>query len=698
VLRTVLGETMAASRPPLAGFVRAGRTLAGATVAVLLALSATAIVVAEVAAPAPAAALPDGLALTPPMGFNNWNATGCAIDEKLIRDTADLFVTSGLKAAGYTYVNIDDCWAAKERDPATGRLLPHPERFPGGIKALADYVHTRGLKLGIYTSAGTETCARTMPGALDHEEVDAQTFADWEVDYLKYDNCNNQGRPALERYTKMRDAVKKTGRPIVLSICEWGQNKPWEWGADVGHLWRTTGDINDSWTSVVTLLKQNAPLAPYAGPGHWNDPDMLEVGNGGMTDTEYRSHFSLWAIMAAPLLIGADLRKVGKDTFDILLNSEVIAVDQDRLGTQGRVMRNEDGRWVFVKPLAGGDLAVALFNETDESTTIATTAADLGLARQASYRVRDLWQHREFETAGAIAAHVPAHGTAMYRIRADSRGWWRYPPAVDVGVAVPARVAGIPGWITPAGESFTVAATATNRGRQPLVDARLDLAPPPGWTAAPLTATRRAVLRTGATLTARWRVTVPAGAPPADLALGGNFRFHWLGHGVERRASAQDVRVPQPAPTGRSDLGDLAWALARNGYGPVERDLANGGPRAGDGKPLTINGDTYPKGLGTHAPAELVFHLGGRCSALTVDVGIDDERDPRPDPNQGTATFEIWADGTKVADSGLRTWQDGPLPLSAKLAGATYLRLVGTDAGDTNRFDRTDWAAPVLTC
>ncbi|MFD1050686.1 alpha-galactosidase, partial [Kibdelosporangium lantanae] len=245
-----------------------------------------------------------------------------------------------------------------------GRLAANPARFPSGIKTLADYVHARGLKLGIYTSAGTQTCAKTMPGGLDHEDVDAQTFADWGVDYLKYDNCNNQGRPALERYTKMRDALRKTGRPIVLSICEWGENKPWEWGAGVGQLWRTTGDINDTWSKTVEILKKNAPLAPYAGPGHWNDPDMLEVGNGGMTHTEYASHFSLWAMMAAPLLIGADLRRISPANLDILRNREIIALDQDRLGAQAQVQSNADGRWVFVKPLANGDKAVALFNET----------------------------------------------------------------------------------------------------------------------------------------------------------------------------------------------------------------------------------------------------------------------------------------------------------------------------------------------
>ncbi|BFO17181.1 hypothetical protein SHKM778_35690 [Streptomyces sp. KM77-8] len=250
------------------------------------------------------------LALTPPMGFNNWNSTHCRaeFDEELVKGMADLFVEKGLKKAGYEYINLDDCWALPQRD-ADGKLVPDPKRFPNGIKAVADYVHGKGLKFGIYTSAGTKTCSSIgFPGALGHEYSDAQQFADWGVDYLKYDNCNNEGVDAKQRYTTMRDALEATGRPILYSLCEWGENEPWEWARGVGQSWRTTGDISDDWDSMLSIMKKNLPLDEYAGPGGWNDPDMLEVGNGGMTDTEYRTHFSMWSVMAAPLLIGADLR------------------------------------------------------------------------------------------------------------------------------------------------------------------------------------------------------------------------------------------------------------------------------------------------------------------------------------------------------------------------------------------------------
>ena len=372
------------------------------------------------AAAAAASSLDLSLAPTPPMGWNNWNTTNDRpeFNEDMVLATADFFVSSGLKDAGYEYINLDDCWALPDRN-ADGDLVPDPVRFPNGIKAVANYVHSKGLKFGIYTSAGSHTCSPIgFPGALDHEYQDAALFASYDVDYLKYDNCHNEGRDAVERYTTMRDALLATGRPIVYSICEWGRNKPWTWATGVGHLWRTTGDISDNWASLLKLTKLNMVLAEYAGPGHWNDPDMLEVGNGGMSDVEYRTHFGLWAIMAAPLLIGSDLRTVTPETMEVLLNSEVIAVNQDRLGVQATLTRSYDGLHVLAKPLEGGDVAVALFNENDAPADISTTAAEVGLTTTGGVQVRDLWTHRTEESDGKVAARVPAHGTALYRLTA----------------------------------------------------------------------------------------------------------------------------------------------------------------------------------------------------------------------------------------------------------------------------------------
>ncbi|RSO35177.1 alpha-galactosidase [Streptomyces sp. WAC 06725] len=629
--------------------------------------------------------LPDGLARTPPMGFNNWNSTHCGADfnEAMIKGIADLFVEKGLKAAGYEYVNLDDCWAQKDRD-ANGKLVPDTTRFPNGIKAVADYVHSKGLKLGIYTSAGTTTCARAMPGALGHEYSDARQFADWGVDYLKYDNCNNQGVDAKQRYTTMRDALKATGRPIVYSICEWGENKPWEWAADVGHLWRTTGDIGDVWDSAVGIFKENAPLAKYAGPGHWNDPDMLEVGNGGMTDTEYRSHFSLWSMMAAPLLIGTDLRKASRATYDILGNREVIGLDQDPLGKQAEVLKSDGGRWVLSKPLADGDRAVALFNESDRPQRIATTAKEAGLPQASGYRLRDLWKHEDTHTAGEIAATVPAHGTLVYRVSPDRR-WAHYPPAVETGAdgIEPIEV----------GAEARVATLTRNLGRTPAFDVKVSLKGPQGWRVEPVTSTGSPALPPDKELVTAWKIAPLAGTKPGayELALTTDYRSA-RGQQVTQTLPLPVFAVQAP-PAGTSYASDLTWITATNGYGPVERDMSVGGPRAGDGTPLRIGGVTYPKGLGAHAPSEITYYTGGTCSAFSAQVGVDDETG-----DQGSVSFEVWADGQRVAESGKLTGKDPAKAVSASVAGARTVRLVVQDVGDGYQYDHGDWADAKFSC
>ncbi|MFJ1901655.1 MULTISPECIES: glycoside hydrolase family 27 protein [unclassified Streptomyces] len=383
---------------------------------------AVGVQVAAVAAAPQAAAVENGLALTPQMGFNNWNTTGCGsqFNEAMVKGIADIFVSKGLKAAGYTYVNLDDCWALPSRN-AAGDLVPDPVRFPNGIKAVADYVHSKGLKFGLYSSAGTKTCADNgFPGGLGHEKQDADQWASWGVDYLKYDNCNNTGADAKTRYKAMGDALKATGRPILYSICEWGSNSPWNWAPDIGNSWRTTGDINDTWSKMIEIAHKNQPRAQYAKPGAWNDPDMLEVGNGGMTDTEYRTHFSLWSQMAAPLLIGSDIRTASPATFTILENTDVIAVDQDPLGKQGTVVSSSGGHVVMSKQLANGDRSVTLTNENGSAATVSTTAAAAGLPAASSYKLANLWTKAVSSTSGTISASVPAHGTVMYRVAAGT--------------------------------------------------------------------------------------------------------------------------------------------------------------------------------------------------------------------------------------------------------------------------------------
>ncbi|MFJ8857556.1 glycoside hydrolase family 27 protein [Streptomyces sp. NPDC102451] len=400
----------------VASLTLAAGSLTGAAV-VTAGVTAGTQIVAVASAPE-AAALENGLARTPPMGFNNWNTTGCGsqFNEAMVKGIADTFVEKGLKAAGYEYVNLDDCWALPSRN-AAGNLVPDPVRFPNGIKAVADYVHSKGLKFGLYSSAGTKTCAdEGFPGGLGHEKQDAQQWASWGVDYLKYDNCNNTGADARTRYKTMGDALAATGRPILYSICEWGSNSPWNWAPAIGNAWRTTGDINDTWSKMLENTHENQPRAQYAKPGAWNDPDMLEVGNGGMTDTEYRTHFSLWAQMAAPLLIGSDIRTASEATLSILENRDVIAVDQDPLGKQGTVVSSSGGLVVMTKQLANGDRSVTLTNESSSTATVSTTAAAVGLPGAASYKLSNLWSRAVSSTSGTISASVPAHGTVMYRV------------------------------------------------------------------------------------------------------------------------------------------------------------------------------------------------------------------------------------------------------------------------------------------
>ncbi|CAM0907653.1 unnamed protein product [Alopecurus aequalis] len=353
--------------------------------------------------------LNNGLALVPQMGWNSWNFFACDINETLIRETADALLSTGLADLGYDYVNIDDCWSYVKRGNKT---------FPSGIKSLADYVHGKGLKLGIYSDAGEFTC-QVRPGSLRHENDDAALFASWGVDYLKYDNCYNLGIEPKERYPPMRDALNSTGREIFYSLCEWGQDDPALWAGKVGNSWRTTDDIEDTWKSMTDIADKNNKWASYAGPGGWNDPDMLEVGNGGMTFAEYRAHFSIWALMKAPLLIGCDVRNMTSETMEILSNKEVIQVNQDSLGVQGRriLSQGKGGcREVWAGPLSGDRLAVTLWNRCSETVNITMTLPDVGLDGSSAYSVRDLWKHETLSAniVGTFGAQVDVHDCKMY--------------------------------------------------------------------------------------------------------------------------------------------------------------------------------------------------------------------------------------------------------------------------------------------
>ncbi|QSG04790.1 glycoside hydrolase family 27 protein [Halapricum desulfuricans] len=382
------------------------------------------------------------LAATPPMGWNSWNAFSCDVTEEDIRTAADQLVETGLRDAGYEYLVVDDCWMADELDDE-GRLQPHPDDFPGGIESLAEYVHGKGLKFGIYSSAGTRTC-QGLPASLGRERLHAKQFADWGVDYLKYDNCgDHESNDAIARYSAMGNALAEVDRDIVYSICEWGRNEPWRWGRNAGgHLWRATHDIVAKWTTdeqefglgIVDIIDQmhERGMAPHQGPGGWNDPDMLQIGNGpdsgqskledvdvdrALTPAEERTHFSFWCLFGAPLMAGNDLAAMDDWTRELLTNEDAIAIDQDPLGIQG----TRDGvlgeTEIWSKRLAGEECAVILFNRGESTTDIETTVETVDMpVDAATYTVRDVWNDEVRETDGQLHATVDPHDVAMFRV------------------------------------------------------------------------------------------------------------------------------------------------------------------------------------------------------------------------------------------------------------------------------------------
>jgi alpha-galactosidase len=529
-----------------------------------------------------AAAFSD-LARTPPMGWNSWNRFGCLIDEWKIKRIADGLVSSGMRDAGYRYLVIDDCWQAAKRD-ANGDLTADPLTFPSGMQALGDYIRERGLKFGIYTGAGKLSCMG-RPGSLGYETRDAARFAAWGADYVKIDWCYTDGLDARKQFATWREAINATGRPMTISICTWGEQSPWDWGRESGHLWRTTGDISDRWPVILDIIRQNAPLAYAAGPGGWNDPDMLEVGNGPLTLTMNRSHFALWAMMAAPLIAGNDVSRMRPEIAAILLNREIIAVDQDPLGVAALIYRDDDGPQVWARPLADGSHAVALFNPRPTASTMAVRWNEVGMPGGPAL-VRDLWAQSDLGTLDELSVTVEPYDTLIYRVR-----------------------------------------PATQQPPPP---------PPP---------------------------TEPA--PPA-------------------------VGLP---PSGVSHLSALEWMNASNFFGPVERDASNGEAAAGDGLPLTINGTSYQRGLGVHAPSEVSYQLGGQCSVLAAEIGIDDEVG-----DNGAVIFQVWGDGQLLYDSGVITGAMPATPLYIGLDGVQALGLVVRPASDSTDYAHANWADARIEC
>ena len=380
------------------------------------------VTAALAACTATAFASADTLVLTPPLGWNSWNVFHENINEKQIQEIADAMVESGLRDAGYVFLNLDDNWMDTKRD-AQGNLQNNPKTFPSGMKAIADYVHKKGLKFGLYGDRGKRTCHhynsnwQSESGSNGHEEQDAKKLAEWGVDYWKYDNCDSDPRTQEKDYTAMSNALRNSGRDIVFSICMWEYK---DWMPKIANLWRTTFDIGPEWIStswyrgVYEIIDANNKYWQIAKPGHWNDPDMLEVGNRGLSYEEQRSQMTMWSIMAAPIMISSDVRNMSNETKELYLNKDMIAINQDSLGVQGHRISDKDGKQVWTKPLQNGDIAVALLNNNSSTQTVECNFADIGV--EGEVEVRDAWKKKDLGALSHVSVELPAHGSALLRL------------------------------------------------------------------------------------------------------------------------------------------------------------------------------------------------------------------------------------------------------------------------------------------
>nr|WP_055505636.1 NPCBM/NEW2 domain-containing protein [Nonomuraea pusilla] len=648
------------------------------------ALAAALLTLPLIALPGSADTAPTGPGeAPPPMGWSS-RSLGCSVTEAAVRQAADALAP--LAPLGYRHVVIDDCWLAAQR--SGGALAPDPARFPGGIAALAGYVHGKGLKLGLSLSAGTRACAGGGPGSYGSEAADAGQVKSWGVDHVRYDWCaiptadfpgQNVQQIAQALYPRMRQAL---GDGVAFAMNnEDGGTVPWLWARDAGAAtWRTnvvSRPLPDSYAAMVDVWETNQLRVQYAGPGSHADPDLLQAGRGGMTETEYRTQFTLWAAAAAPLILQAGPAAAPAA---VVANPKVIAVDQDPLGVPARLVSSDGWYHVLSRPLRNGDRAVVLFNESDRSATISTS---LGAG---SWRAEELWTGAVASTRGTLSAQVPAHAALLYRVSASRE---QAPPVVTFEVDPP-RFLGDdrPTTLEPGVTSEIVTRVVNTGATSRLRDLRVALNVPDGWQAEPRTPATSAGLDGGEAFTVTWAVTPPAGAER---------RNHDLTATLSHAGGAQDgstvVAVAQAPPSGTSHLGDLPWTAVKNYFGPVEKDTSNGGKAAGDGLPITIGGVRYAKGLGAHAPAEIEYYLAGRCTTVRFEAGIDDEVG-----SAGSADFEVWADGGRVAHSGVLTGAQPARKVTASVAGARHVRLVATNGGDNATSDHADFADLTITC
>jgi alpha-galactosidase len=644
----------------------------------------------------------NGVALSPPMGWNDWYQYRCTVTAAEVLANAQALVSSGLAKDGYNYVNLDDCWMAPTR-AADGSLQADPTRFPDGIAALATQLHAMGLKLGVYEGAGTTTCQK-LPGSWGHYQQDADSFASWGVDYVKFDYCGQfpDGTSATELeslYQQMSADLAATGRPMVYSqelpIAAGDANPananyvPYvSYSSQIANMWRVAPDETTNYDSTVFgHLSDDLSLAGYAGSGHWNDLDMLLTGTTGYNWTlpQQETQMSVWAEMASPLISSTDLTNMSADTKQVLGNKAVIAVDQDPLDKQGQLVAQPNGVDVVAKPLSGGDVAVLLANPGSTAEQVSTTASAVGLGSAAGYSVSDLWAGTTRESAGTITATVPAQGSLLLRVSPLTTSQvGRYAPYTSLSANVTPTSSGSQFAVAQPGQTISVQTTLENDGRQSVAAAVLSVAGPAGWKAsAPVPA---AIVPTGWQIGGPFQVTVPSGTAAGTYTLTATARYLW-GFGQKATDTAQATVQVVVAPTGSTTLDQLTPLSAVTGFGPVELN------KNYYGGPLSIHGTVYAHGLWVNSVATLYYYLGGNCSSFTADLGLDDS-----DKGTGAVDYEISTDGTKVYDSGVVTNTTPTVHASVNVSGAKVLEVYVGEGNGTINYGNADLGTPQLTC
>lgn len=696
------------------------RRFAAAAAALLVSLGATIAFAAPAASAAPArtvtraSAAQPALAATPYQGWNTYFGLGGGYTEAQVLSVADYLVSSGLSKAGYNIVWLDGGWQASTPRGANGQLQGDATRFPDGMAAVAAAIHAKGLKAGIYTDAGPYISGHCGLGSYGHYQTDADTFAAWGYDAVKVDFlCGiTADLDPKTVYTEFANAIRhnSSGRPMILNICnpvtspDWGNyptsqqsTNTWSYAPQIAESWRTYTDVgfvhSIKYSDALRNFDANARHPEAAGPGHWNDPDYLGPGLG-MTDDEFRSQLALWAISAAPLVIGSDPRTLDASALDALKNPDVLAIDQDALGKQGTRVGPAGQTEAWAKPLHDGSVAVALVNRSAAPAEISTTASAIGLNTD-RVAITDAWTHSVTESLNDIRSEVPAHGVSLL-IASKSTG---KPLTPRVLVAAP-TVTGVDGTaiaptgnvLVAGGSTLTGTVTVRNDGTTPAQEPLVQMTVPAGWTASVQNAGAPHVLANGQTAQYAFTATVPASAALGDYSATAQVRFSSVQPDATVGSPPLTVVVAPAPPSGTNvPLSHHAWVSATSGWMTPTVDQSVGG-----GNPIEIAGVVYPTGLGVASPSDIRYYLGGMCSRITGVVGIDDVVN-KVGPGGGTATFSLVADGSSVWDSGVVTRGSG-IHFDVPLAGVRELVLHVGDAGDGGYNDRADWAQPLITC